>query len=111
MAFQTFQQLSDEELERIERRSAAATEGPWFSYVAGRDDEASVDYIELGQCNELGCCKMIELSGASAADQEFIANARQDLPRLLQEVRILRAQLQAMNSQLDLTAMFAATAA
>ncbi|MBK9029887.1 MAG: NAD-dependent epimerase/dehydratase family protein [Myxococcales bacterium] len=34
----------------------------------------------------------IELTGATVADQDFIAHARQDLPRLLAEVRRLRAQ-------------------
>jgi hypothetical protein len=98
MGLQTYRELSDEELERIERRSEAATDGPWLSYLAGRDDDAPVNYIELGECNELGCCKTIELSGATQADQDFIAHAREDLPRLVQELRLLRAQLQALNA-------------
>lgn len=93
MGLQTFLEFSDEELDRIERRCDAATEGPWFSE---RDEVACC--IELGECNELGTCRTIELSGATVADQDFIANARQDLSRLLHEVRILRARLQAMNS-------------
>ena len=32
----------------------------------------------------------IELTGATLADQEFIAHARQDLPRLVAEVKRLR---------------------
>jgi len=35
----------------------------------------------------------IEMSGATDDDQDFIAHARQDLPRLLAEVRRLRALL------------------
>jgi hypothetical protein len=32
----------------------------------------------------------IELSGATVADQDFIAHAREDVPRLVAEVRRLR---------------------
>ncbi|AGQ33525.1 hypothetical protein M495_24730 [Serratia liquefaciens ATCC 27592] len=35
----------------------------------------------------------IELSGASIADQDFIANARQDIPDLLREIRRLKIKL------------------
>jgi hypothetical protein len=98
MGLQLLQELSDEELDRIERRSEAATVGPWYSYVVGRDSDAVVDCIELGSCNELGSCGIIELAGASVADQDFIAHARQDLPRLLREVRTLRARMRSLGS-------------
>lgn len=94
----TFDELSDEDLERIERLAEAATPGPWFSYVIGRDPEAVSNCIELGSCNELGSFKSIELSGGAAADQDFIASARQDVPRLLTEVRKLRARLDALRA-------------
>ena len=32
----------------------------------------------------------IELTGATIADHDFIANARQDIPRLIKEIRRLR---------------------
>jgi len=32
----------------------------------------------------------IELFGATVADQDFIANARQDIPRLIDEIERLR---------------------
>jgi hypothetical protein len=35
----------------------------------------------------------IETSGATTADQDFMAAARQDIPRLIAEVRRLRALL------------------
>ncbi len=35
----------------------------------------------------------IELSGATIADQDFIAAAREDIPRLLQAVRTLQSLL------------------
>ena len=35
----------------------------------------------------------IELTGSTDADQDFIAHARQDIPKLLDEVKRLRALL------------------
>jgi hypothetical protein len=96
MAAKTFHEMSDNELDRIESLVEAATIGPWFSLVVGRDREASVNCIELGSCNELGSFGYIELVGGTVADQDLIASARQDLPRLLREVRALRARLQAL---------------
>lgn len=96
MTMQSFRELADEELDEIAGRIDAASPGPWLSYVAGRESEADSNYIELGACNELGSFASIELIGGTIADQDFIARARQDLPRLLLEVRILRARLAAM---------------
>ena len=98
MSMHAFAELSEEELDRMERRVAAATVGPWLPESA---EAANVSVIELGLCNELGTFKSIELVGASAADHEFIVNARQDIPRLLQEVRQLRARLQTLNTSMD----------
>jgi hypothetical protein len=93
---QSHRELTDEDLNRIERLSHSATPGPWYSYVAGRDPDAAGNCIELGWCNELGSFKCMTLDGASVADQDFIASARQDLPRLLLEVRALRARIESM---------------
>jgi hypothetical protein len=98
MTMQVFDELTTEELDRIERCIRASTAGPWFSYVVGRDADTDLNYIETGSCNEVGTFKQMELHGASAADQDFIANARQDVPRLLAEVRRLRARLQSQRA-------------
>lgn len=89
-------ELTDEDLVRIEHLAESATTGPWYAYVVGRDAEAVTNRIELGWCNELGSFKSLEVVGGSAADLDFIASARQDLPRLLLEVRALRARLESM---------------
>ncbi|MET0497706.1 MAG: hypothetical protein ABW106_05470 [Steroidobacteraceae bacterium] len=99
MRLEIFDELPDGELDRMERLAAAATAGPWFSYIAGRDPDALSSCIEVGVCNELGTFRTIELTGASTADQDFMASARQDLPRLLQEVRVLRARLRSSHAQ------------
>jgi hypothetical protein len=78
---------SEPELLDIERRVLAASPGPWQSFVEGRDFDSGSSFIRVGG----GESPDIELPGATAADQDFIAAARQDVPRLLQEVRRLRA--------------------
>jgi hypothetical protein len=95
MLMQTHKELTEADLDRIERLVECATAGPWYSYRVGRDADAVSNCIELGACNELGCFRCMEVPGCSAADQDFIASARQDLPRLLFEVRVLRARLEA----------------
>jgi hypothetical protein len=96
MSIPLFDELSDAELTRIERLISQASPGPWISYVAGRDANAASSCIELGTCNELGSFRSMELTGGSVADQDFIAAARQDLPRLVLEVRMLRALLESL---------------
>ena len=70
-------------LDEIERRSNAATPGPWTSFVEGRDNVSGSSFIRTASDD-------IELSGATDADQDFIAHARQDVTLLLSEVRRLR---------------------
>ena len=96
MKLQTHKHLTDDDLNQIERLVEAATVGPWYSYAVGRDAEAGSNRIELGWCNELGSFKSMQLVGGTIADQDFIARARQDVPRLLLEVRMLRATLESV---------------
>lgn len=80
--------LSEMELDEIRRRSEAATLGPWRSFIEGRDHTSGSSFIMTGTDTNRG--EDIELSGASAADHDFIAHARQDVPRLLEEIMTLR---------------------
>lgn len=91
--FQELREISDDELSAIERLVAATTAGPWISYVVGRDRFTLSNCIELGVCNELGSFDLINLTGGTVADQDFMAAARQLLPRLIVEIRALRARL------------------
>jgi len=83
MSTSMFDGLTDAELDLIEARIGEATSGPWASFVEGRDHTSGSSFIRTPVSD-------IELSGATAADQDFIAHARDDLPRLLREVRLLR---------------------
>ena len=90
--------LSDSELDEIEARVLAATAGPWKAFVEGRDHLGGDNFIRTGGLDDRGPDMYVELafsdqSGllpAPPADLDFIANARQDVPRLMKELRRLR---------------------
>lgn len=84
--------LTDDDLLAIEQRLAATQPAPWTSYIEGRDHSCGSNFIQTGEGAARG--EDIELSGATVADQDFIAAARQDMPRLLAEIRVLRKLLQ-----------------
>ncbi|WP_198345208.1 hypothetical protein [Burkholderia ubonensis] len=83
--------MNDEILNEIEARCKAATPGPWVSYVEGRDHESGSNFIMTGPEGDRS--DDIELSGATIADQDFIAHARQDIPLLVAEIRRLKELL------------------
>ena len=74
--------LSADELVQIKRRCLEATPGPWTSRIEGREEMSGSDFIMTGE-------EDIYLSGATKADQDFIAHARQDIPRLIEEIERL----------------------
>ena len=80
--------ISEEELKEIELRANQAQAGPWKAYIEGRDHESGSDFIMTGTSDKRG--EDIEMIGATKADFDFIANARQDIPRLISEIRELR---------------------
>jgi hypothetical protein len=76
-------------IQQTRLRCEAATPGPWRSFVEGRDHTSGSNFIMTGEGSHRG--NDIELSDATIADQDFIAHARQDIPRLLDEIRRLKA--------------------
>jgi hypothetical protein len=80
--------MSDDELNEIAARCEDATSAPWESFIEGRDHLGGNDFIRTGGLDDNS--PDIELTGASKADQDFIAHARQDVPRLVAEVRRLK---------------------
>ena len=75
--------LSASDFQSIRKRASQATPGPWKSYIEGRDHLSGSDFIQTAEDD-------IELTGATVADQDFIAHARQDIEELLEEVERLR---------------------
>jgi hypothetical protein len=78
--------LSDDEIDEIRNRCELATAGPWKSYVEAREKMVGSDFIMTTGVD-------IYLNGATTADQDFIAHARQDVPRLLAEIAALKELL------------------
>ena len=80
--------MTDEELEAIRTRANRATPGPWRSYVEGRDHTAGDHFIMMGAQGK----DQIDLyiQPFRVEDQDFIAHARQDVPRLLAEIERLK---------------------
>lgn len=78
--------ITEQDLLAIQERCDKTTKGPWVSYVEGRDDGCGSNFIMTD-------AEDIELLGATIADQDFIAHARQDIPKLLQEIKFLQQQL------------------
>jgi hypothetical protein len=68
--------ITKDELRIILERCNSTTEGPWVSFVEGRDHTSGSDFIKTAKSD-------IELSGATVADQDFIAAAKADIPRLV----------------------------
>jgi hypothetical protein len=83
--------IDSAELEAIRRRCEAATSGPWESFVEGREHLGGNDFIRTGGLDDQS--PDIELLGASTADQDFIAHARQDIPRMLDEIERLKKKV------------------
>ena len=94
--------FSEDELDGIASRADRASPGPWESLVEGRDHFSGDDFIRTGGLDDEAPDMYVSLAGgrvgpgpvpAGADDLDFIAAARQDVPRLVQEVRRLRALL------------------
>ncbi|MGZ4691055.1 MAG: hypothetical protein ACXVKA_05355 [Acidimicrobiia bacterium] len=86
--------LTEAELDAIEQRALAASKGPWRSYVEGRDHWSGDDFIRIGgdADDEPDMYISRDTNPAAAEDLDFVAHARQDVPRLVAEIRRLRSR-------------------
>lgn len=83
--------LLEKELIEIENRLKKAQSGEWKAYIEGRDHESGSNFIMTGYGESRGTD--IELIGATNDDYDFIANAKQDIPKLINEIRELKNYL------------------
>jgi hypothetical protein len=79
--------ITEQELKEIELRCSKAQSMPWKAYIEGRDHESGSSIIKTGESDQRG--EDIDIVGATNADFDFIAHARQDVPRLIAEIRML----------------------
>jgi hypothetical protein len=82
--------LAEELLLEIEKRCVNATAGPWRASVEGRDHTSGDSLIIRGTA---GGDDLYLFPGATASDYDFIANARQDIPILIEEIRRLNREI------------------
>jgi hypothetical protein len=83
--------MTNEELQAIRERCEKATPGPWRT--VGKKPGYEVEMIVAGDYADEGEPDLVVEVWASAdnkADAEFIAHAREDVPKLLDEVKELR---------------------
>jgi hypothetical protein len=90
--------ITDKQLEEITARCNATTIAPWVSFIEGRDCESGSSFIMTGIAkgeNIWGSTRGedIYLTGATNADMDFIAHARQDIPMLIAEIKRLQKLL------------------
>ncbi len=88
-------ELDDVELEQIERRSLSGTPGPWEAFVEGRDHYGGDDFIRTGGLDDDAPDMSALHVGTRSVpvppeDLDFIASAKQDVLRLVAEIRRLR---------------------
>lgn len=83
--------MDEREIDQIKERCARATPGKWIPYVEGRDFTSGSSFIMTIEGDQRG--SDLEMIGATDADIDFIAHAKQDIPRLIEEVLQLRIKL------------------
>lgn len=88
--------MEDVELEVIEARCEAASPGPWKSFIEGRDRWSGDDFIRISDSDDEPDMYVSRATDEgrrprSANDLDFIAAARQDVPKSVAEIRRLRS--------------------
>jgi hypothetical protein len=87
--------MTKEELDAIKIRYEATSVAPWVAFIEGRDCESGSSFIMTGIPKGENIWgenrgEDLEISGASNADLDFIAHARQDIPVLVAEIERLK---------------------
>jgi len=76
--------MTEKDLLEIEQKCKKSTEGPWISIIEGRDQTSGSSFISTAK-------EDIYISNPSLnGNQDFIASAKQDIPRLIAEIRKLK---------------------
>jgi hypothetical protein len=83
--------LEEFELLTLRQLAADASPAPWVSYVEGRDHDSGDNFIQVNDGDDADMYVFRDTTPASAADQDFIAAARNLVPKLLDELDRLRA--------------------
>jgi hypothetical protein len=95
--------MTTEQLQVIKDRYNATSIAPWVASIEGRDHESGSSFIMTGipKDEDIWQAKRgedLEISGATNADLDFIASARQDIPLLIAELERLNDLVKEKNS-------------
>jgi hypothetical protein len=87
-------QVSYAEIDELRRLCAHATPAPWRAMVEGRDHSAGDSFIMIGRDDDRDEDMYVtrDSGPASTSDLDFIAAARNYLPRLVEEIAELRRE-------------------
>lgn len=90
--------MTKQDLQIIKDRYTATSIATWVASIEGRDHESGSSFIMTGipKGEDIWQTKRgedLEISGATNADLDFIANARQDIPALIAEIERLNKLL------------------
>ena len=88
--------ITEEQLNEIETRVEAATPGPWMLI----DRDIDWWYVETPE-GLLATCNPSGEAIIGIEDAAFVAHARTDIPRLIEEVRRLRTKVTALDEELS----------
>jgi hypothetical protein len=86
--------VSDAELDDLRRLCASAAPAPWRAMVEGRDHSSGDSFIMVGGDDDRDEDMYVSRDSgpATVSDLDFIAAARNYLPRLIDEIAELRHQ-------------------
>lgn len=86
--------ISDAELDDLRRLCTHAAPAPWRAMVEGRDHSAGDSFIMIGRDDDRDEDMYVtrDSGPASPSDLDFIAAARNYLPRLIDEIAELRRE-------------------
>jgi hypothetical protein len=102
--------VTDEELKEIEARAVAATKGPWSDsletlddtnfYACVRGNGEVLLAVDTGEEAVDGGSKTRALSTQERTNAFFVAHARQDVPKLLTEIKTLKESLKTARAEI-----------
>jgi hypothetical protein len=85
--------MTDKELNAIKKRCELATDGPWGAYPNSSIELHGTELktcgvVQYGGKKDYGGIHFIDFRGEKSriADIEFIAHAREDIPKLIKEI-------------------------
>jgi hypothetical protein len=89
--------LTDSELNTLRQLSERVTPPPWRAMIEGRDHTSGESFIMTGREDDRDEDIYVtrDSGAASAALLDFLAEARNSIPRLLEEITELRGKSQA----------------